>query len=146
MARETTAAAVRSLARACITYLHPPTHPPTHLLLPALPTNLPLSQGSRGTELDKDFTKLETERRAKTKTAPKQANRNPMSVQVRSKRKREIDRYRSRNARTKPRTAASSKLVVRSAPPHAATHHRAPCRRQDLGLKSYGGSYLGPRS
>merc|ERR1712129_415150 len=54
-------------------------------------------KGSRGTELDKDFTKLETERRAKTKTAPKQANRNPMSV-------------------------------------------------QDLGLKSYGGSYLGPRS
>ena len=68
-------------------YLPPPTHAPTHL-----PTNLPLSQGSRGTELDKDFTKLETERRAKTKTAPKQANRNPMSVQVRSKRKREIDR------------------------------------------------------
>lgn len=54
-------------------------------------------KGSRGTELDKDFTKLETERRTKTKTAPKQANRNPMSV-------------------------------------------------KDLGLKSYGGSYLGPRS
>ena len=33
-------------------------------------------KGSRGTELDKDFTKLESERKSKTKTAPKQANRN----------------------------------------------------------------------
>ena len=51
--------------------------PPTSGLPPAyLPatSSSPL-QGSRGTELDKDFTKLETERRAKTKTAPKQADR-----------------------------------------------------------------------
>ena len=63
------------------TSTHLPTHPP-----PTYPPSPPyLCQGSRGTELDKDFTKLETERRAKTKTAPKQADRNPMSVQVRSK-------------------------------------------------------------
>ena len=72
----------------------PPTYPPTNSDLPSrppssyhtyvLPTHLP--QGSRGTELDKDFTKLETERRTKTKTAPKQANRNPMSVKVRGER------------------------------------------------------------
>ena len=54
-------------------------------------------KGSRGTELDKDFEKLEAERRQKTKTAPKKANRNAMSP-------------------------------------------------ADLGLKSYGGAYLGPRS
>ena len=98
ISRETTATVARSLGRAFLlpTSTHLPTYPPptypppTHL--PAstcLPTYPPsptyLSQGSRGTELDKDFTKLETERRAKTKTAPKQADRNPMSVQVRSK-------------------------------------------------------------
>ena len=88
IACETTATVARSLGRAFLpAYLYPPTHPPTSYLPTfTYPPSPPyLCQGSRGTELDKDFTKLETERRAKTKTAPKQADRNPMSVQVRSK-------------------------------------------------------------